>query len=504
MRFHFGFSFSLKTIKKILIPVIITILLFFSSHIYVQAETVEKISGGYLNFSFGESDSGYIEGCSSNEGNSCSFYAINDQGSYLKFSLSRSNSSILNLKKGVYYTFKFDVVSSDQELLYKLKAYSIRITSNNNDYYLTDYYMKYANNQLFLYVVPQNNYENISNIRVSFTFLSGIPAGTSFTMSSVFSYSYSDNSDLNSGFENVSDSINNSTDNIINNNNNNTQLLLDNAIENAKNIMNSFKDTLSTCRDSYNLLNVPESLEITLSKDFPITLKKNKTYTIKVDEIITTSSELTVFVFRYLNGTSTVMYVRLPYNNKKIAFTTLDDISSVRIYSAKDYNSSVDVTTTYKNLMIYEGSDDKAYEKFGEQVCKNKVDETNDKLDDLNNYLNDDSDPNVDISSLGNVQGVLPTGPVDSLLNIPFEFLSIMISSMSGTCVPLSGTFVFDQVFTLPCYDSFFDEVPESLMIFIDKIPAAFLLIKYFKRLYKKVDRAVSLDSNSDDEWGVL
>lgn len=486
MRFHVGFSFSLKTIKKILIPVIITILLFFANHSYVQAETVEKISGGFLNFSYGESDTGYIEGCTSNEGNSCSFYAINNEGSYLKFSLSRSNSSILNLKKGVYYTFKFDVVSSDTELLYKLKAHSIRITSNNNDYYLTDYYMKYANNQLFLYVVPQNNYENISNIRVSFTFENGISAGTSFTMSSIFSYSYSDNSDLNSGFENVSDSINNSTDNIINNNNNNTQLLLDNAIENAKNIMNSFKDTLSTCRDSYNLLNVPEILEVTLSKDFPISLKKNKTYTIKVDEIVTTSSEPTVFVFRYLNGATTVMYVRLPYNNKKIAFTTLDDISSVRIYSAKDYNSSVDVTTTYKNLMIYEGSSDREYEKFGEQVCKNKVDETNDKLDDLNNSINNsDIDNNVSNGFFDNFSDS-DNGGISAIVKAPLTIVNGLLSS-SNTCPTLDFNVLGADV-SFPSGCLLWDNADNSTVTIYQTIICGFFSYFILKSLFKDIE----------------
>ena len=129
---------------------------------------------------------------------------------------------------------------------------------------------------------------------------------------------------------------------------------------------------------------------------------------------------------------------------------------------------------------------------------------TNEKLEEINNYLTDDSDPSSDISSLGNVQGLLPPGPVDSLLNIPFEFMSILVNSLSGTCVPLSGTFVFDKTFTIPCFESLYDEFPSSLMIFIDTLPSAFLLIKYFKNLYKKVDRAVSLETSADDEWGCL
>lgn len=127
-----------------------------------------------------------------------------------------------------------------------------------------------------------------------------------------------------------------------------------------------------------------------------------------------------------------------------------------------------------------------------------------DKQVETNNFLKDDTPPDADISSLGNVQGLLPPGPLDSLLNIPFNFLSIVVSSLSGTCVPLQSTFVFDTTLTYPCFNDFYDNVPPGIMIFVNIIPSAFILILYFKHLYKKVDRAMSLESNSDDEWGVL
>lgn len=128
-----------------------------------------------------------------------------------------------------------------------------------------------------------------------------------------------------------------------------------------------------------------------------------------------------------------------------------------------------------------------------------------DGLDDMNDYLTDDTPPDSDISGLGNVSGLLPAGPLDSLLNIPFQFLSVLTSSMSGTCVPLSGDFVFDSTLTLPCFDELiYDNVDTTLMNFISLIPSAFILIKYFKHLYKKVERAVSLETTTDDEWGAI
>lgn len=139
------------------------------------------------------------------------------------------------------------------------------------------------------------------------------------------------------------------------------------------------------------------------------------------------------------------------------------------------------------------------------EQLKETLGSTNDEIGEINDYLTSDEQPSSDISSLGNVQGLLPPGPVDSLLNIPFDFLSIVISSMGNVCVPLTGDFIFGSTLTIPCFgDTFYDNVPAGLMVFLNVIPSIFILIPYFKHLYKKIDRAVSMNSNSDDTWGVL
>lgn len=139
-----------------------------------------------------------------------------------------------------------------------------------------------------------------------------------------------------------------------------------------------------------------------------------------------------------------------------------------------------------------------------EDISENQS-QTNQKLDEMNDFLTDETAPDSDISSLGNVSGLLPAGPLDILLNIPFQFLSILTSSMSGTCVAMTGNFVFDTTITLPCFDDIiYDNLDTTLLNFISLIPSAFILIKYFKHLYKKVERAVSLETDSDDEWGAI
>lgn len=182
-------------------------------------------------------------------------------------------------------------------------------------------------------------------------------------------------------------------------------------------------------------------------------------------------------------------------------------------------NSNFGYINVYGYQLLYEGSDSSS-------AIQSVIDNQNDRFDDIdkgindlqekeqeqleqqketNDYLMDDTEPSSDISSLGNVSGLLPPGPLDSLLNIPFKFLSVLTSSLGDVCVPLSGEFIEGATLTLPCFgDVFYSEVPDNLMIFINLIPSCFILINYFKHLYKKVERATSMNSSTDDEWGVI
>lgn len=179
-------------------------------------------------------------------------------------------------------------------------------------------------------------------------------------------------------------------------------------------------------------------------------------------------------------------YLVFPIHNYNVAFSRFYKFEEIVDFSEQIYNE--------------------------QQQTNEKLDQTNDNLNDLKeqeketyDYLTDETEPSSDISSLGNVQGLLPAGPVDSLLNIPFKFLSVVNSSFGGVCKPLEGPFVYDSTLTLPCFSEvFYDEVPPLLLNFLSLIPASWILISYFKHLYKKVNRAVSMETNADDEWGVL
>ena len=121
--------------------------------------------------------------------------------------------------------------------------------------------------------------------------------------------------------------------------------------------------------EGYNLLNVENDFKVTnleVDKVVEIHLKANVTYTIKCDEIETDNTELKSCLFRFQYDSADVAYpyARIPIATKTTTYTPPKDINSVRIYSGTSHNESATTNTTFKNLMIYEGTENKPYEPY--------------------------------------------------------------------------------------------------------------------------------------------
>lgn len=119
-----------------------------------------------------------------------------------------------------------------------------------------------------------------------------------------------------------------------------------------------------------NLLNVPAEytvLSTENNKEVPISLKANTKYTIKIGQINTDNTDVTkvLFRFRYKKADISNPYAYVKLSDLKLVYTPASDVDAVWIYSGNSYVESSKTNTTYKNLMIYEGTDDASYEPFG-------------------------------------------------------------------------------------------------------------------------------------------
>lgn len=117
-------------------------------------------------------------------------------------------------------------------------------------------------------------------------------------------------------------------------------------------------------RSGYNLLNVPEVLEISIFKEIKINLKANNTYTFKFDNAIAGSdNNISLIAFR---NTADIVTKNLNTSTvKKFEIQPTQDITNIRIYASTDYSSSTGKTKTFQKLMIYEGTEDAEYEQYG-------------------------------------------------------------------------------------------------------------------------------------------
>ncbi len=122
-------------------------------------------------------------------------------------------------------------------------------------------------------------------------------------------------------------------------------------------------------REGYNLLNVPAEytvLSTEVVKKVPISLKANHTYTIKIGQINTDNTDVTSVLFRFIYNEVDISnsYVFVKLSDLKTVYTPASDVDDIWIYSGDSYAQGAKTNTTYKNLMIYEGTDDKPYEPY--------------------------------------------------------------------------------------------------------------------------------------------
>lgn len=117
-------------------------------------------------------------------------------------------------------------------------------------------------------------------------------------------------------------------------------------------------------REGYNLLNVEKEFTLTGSKLLELILEAG-TYTIQFDGVNTNNNNITSYVFAFYTGDTAISYQHITKEAKKKTFTLNSNVNKIRIWSADNDSEAKDVTTTYKNLMIYAGSEDKRYEQYG-------------------------------------------------------------------------------------------------------------------------------------------
>lgn len=101
-----------------------------------------------------------------------------------------------------------------------------------------------------------------------------------------------------------------------------------------------------------NLLNVPSEYSVTGYNIVPINIPANTQFTISAESISLGGSDGALVSFKDSNGATLGLNEYLSSTNLSATRTLTNDVASIYIYSQGSYNTSKDVTSTFKNLMI--------------------------------------------------------------------------------------------------------------------------------------------------------
>lgn len=378
------------------------------------------------------------------------------------------------------------------------------------------------------------NYSNAisSNMTLQFAFTPSIssnyivfPFATDYTGNNQSFYLYNIIiEDLGSGGVNqteINNSLNNQTNEINNSITNSENNIKDSIKETEDNIKDSIKDGFENCRDSYNLfdsddwyntlhnINSNDILKVTIDGNEYYQFRPNSIWTVqymkgqfkentqylfsakarKFDNITQTSTGI---VFVYTDGTSTSAFVNniLEEYNYYLTSAPNKTIDYIRLNYA--FNNYV----LMRDIQLVEGTTVKSYEKFGEKVCKNRIDDTNDKLDDVNKSLNDDSIDSSSANSFFDSFSSTDHGGISGIITAPLVAIKKMLDK---NCSPLSATYKGKKI-ELPCGYDFWSKMT-AIKEFINLTLGGLLCYNIIRKLFKLIE---SMKNPDDDRVEVM
>ncbi len=264
--------------------------------------------------------------------------------------------------------------STNTELLY---------TNNVNG--ILQFVFKATSNGSYL-VVPFCTSYSINTERVYFVsyVIEDLGASSSVNQDTI-------NSSLNNQTNEINNSITNSENNIKDSINSTEGNLKDSIKETEDNIKNGIKDGFENCRDSYNLFIPLNNKGLTYAAGLPFDSAKGSITSDFIEINSSSYSSNYKFIIYYYDSNKNYLghgpTLSTGSSDIVAAYTQTipenSDIKYFRVWFRSYYNDNLDLTT--KDIILNEGTSAKSYEKPGEKICSNRIDDTNNKLDEAEN-----------------------------------------------------------------------------------------------------------------------
>ena len=292
------------------------------------------------------------------------------------------------------------------------------------------------------------------------------------------------------GSEGVSqEEINNSLNNQTNTITGEIDDMEQNIIDSNKETQDVIKDQFQTCRPSKNLWPLSTSYTTATGneyvlRDTPITIRPG-TYTISFKN---SSNTRVLFNFKDISGTSKEIYFENTYV-QTVTFSNEQVLTAIYIY---------DRPSTISEIQFQSGTSATKFEEPGEEICTNRIDETNDKLDDLQGSLNDS---NID-SSLDDAGGFFNNfstsdhGGLSGIITSPLVAINQMLNK---SCNPMTTNFKGKEI-SLPCGYQFWSKMG-AIQDFLNLVLGGLLCYQIIIKLFKLIEK---IKNPEDDRVEVM
>lgn len=181
-------------------------------------------------------------------------------------------------------------------------------------------------------------------------------------------------------------------------------------------------------------------------------------------------------------------------------------VSSMVSFSHFDVNpSSTDTILSTINNSI--NNQTNSITQNQNQNTQSIINNQNQNFNNLNSTIMDDSLPS-NMSGLDNsyLSGLLPPGPLDSVVNIPLSLMNTIVNTLSGTCSPIVIELPFiHENLTIPCISNIFSNITGLVDFYngVGVIASAFILYKYLCYLYYWFDDVSSMKNLKPRLFGV-
>lgn len=271
---------------------------------------------------------------------------------------------------------------------------------------------------------------------------------------------------------------NSNTQSIINNQNQNNQAIINNQNQNTQDLIDDNKKNFQSCNTNLITSRSADTNHIWFNGT-----NSNTQYVFEPGEYTffynKTDPDITLYIRR--NGST---------QNVSLGKTNTVIFNSDTQFNIWLYKGNISLNTA-SDFTLVKGSYSGGAIPLGQEKCVNKIDATNNAINDVNSSLNDSSvDGSNTTDTIDNLSGDLPTNTVISdLLLLPVNMLQAIVNSIGGTCASFSLGSLYGTNLVMPCIN-LQQYLGSSIWTFIDLVfTGMFILVirKKFIQIFQNI-----------------